>query len=56
MGKRSQRETADAIRFRELIPIVNLKGIPINSFSDRDAAWLEVVEGIEKVINDVLKQ
>jgi hypothetical protein len=32
------------------------KGIPINSFPDRDTAWLEVVEGIEKVINDVLKQ
>jgi TIR domain/Effector-associated domain 11 len=32
------------------------KGIPINTFSDRDTAWLEVVEGIEKVINDVLKQ
>ena len=31
------------------------KGMPINSFADRDAAWLEVVKGIEKVINDVLK-
>lgn len=31
------------------------KGIPISSFSDRDTAWLEVVEGIEKVINGVLK-
>lgn len=32
------------------------KGTAITTFSDRDTAWLEVVEGIEKVINDVLKQ
>jgi TIR domain/Effector-associated domain 11 len=31
------------------------KGVPINSFPDRDTAWLEVVESIEKVINDLLK-
>ncbi len=31
------------------------KGIPINSFPDRDTAWLEVVESLEKVIHDVLK-
>jgi TIR domain/Effector-associated domain 11 len=31
------------------------KGMAITTFSDRDTAWLEVVEGIEKVINDVLK-
>ena len=30
------------------------KGVPINSFPDRDTAWLEVVESIEKVINDVM--
>ena len=30
------------------------KGVPINSFQDRDTAWLEVVESIEKVINDVM--
>jgi hypothetical protein len=32
------------------------KGKPISTFAHRDTAWLEVVEGIEKVINDVLKQ
>ncbi len=32
------------------------KGVPINSFPDRDAAWLEVVESIEKVIDDVLEK
>jgi Effector-associated domain 11/TIR domain len=32
------------------------KGVPITSFLDRDAAWLEVIESIEKVIDDILKR
>ncbi len=31
------------------------KGVAVSTFSDRDTAWLEVVESIEKVINDVQK-
>jgi TIR domain/Effector-associated domain 11 len=30
------------------------KGLPISTFLDRDTAWLEVIEGIEKVINDIM--
>ena len=33
-----------------------VKGKPVTSFSDRDAAWLTVVKGIEKVIDDLEKK